>query len=34
MAETGSLAASIEVTDFYVSKEPEKCIDFFFVATK
>ncbi len=34
MAETGSLAASIDVTDFHVSNEPEKCIDFFFVATK
>jgi hypothetical protein len=34
MAETGSLAASIDVTDFYLSNEPELCIDFFFVATK
>lgn len=34
MAEPGSLAAAINWDDHYLSDEPEKCIDFFFVGTK
>jgi hypothetical protein len=31
---TGGLAAEINWDDHYLSNEPEKCIDFFFVGTK
>ena len=34
MTETGGLAAEIQWSDHFVSDEAEKCIDFFFVATK
>ena len=34
LAEPGSLAAQINWDDHYLSNEPEKCIDYFFVATK
>ncbi|UTA66251.1 bifunctional 2-polyprenyl-6-hydroxyphenol methylase/3-demethylubiquinol 3-O-methyltransferase UbiG [Emticicia sp. 21SJ11W-3] len=34
MSETGGLAAEIRWDDHYLSDEPEKCIDFFFVGTK
>ncbi|PLK44587.1 bifunctional 2-polyprenyl-6-hydroxyphenol methylase/3-demethylubiquinol 3-O-methyltransferase UbiG [Emticicia sp. TH156] len=34
MTETGGLAAEIRWDDHYLSDEPEKCIDFFFVGTK
>ncbi len=34
LAEPGSLAAEINWDDHYLSDEPEKCIDYFFVATK
>lgn len=34
MDETDGLAASINWDDHYLSNEPEKCIDFYFVGTK
>ena len=34
MADTGSLAASINWDDHHLSDQPEHCIDFFFVGTK
>ena len=34
MDNTGGLAAEIRWDDHFLSKEPEKCIDFFFIGTK
>ncbi|MBA4853318.1 class I SAM-dependent methyltransferase [Emticicia sp. BO119] len=34
MTETGGLAAEIRWDDHFLSNEPEKCIDFFFIGTK
>ncbi len=34
MEDTGGLAAEINWDDHYLSDEPEKCIDFFFIGTK
>ncbi len=34
LAEPGSLAAQINWDDHYLSDEPEKCIDYYFIATK